>query len=109
MTKTGEPVCKLDIESSKKPYEMIYLAKRTPLKNDKNTIIGPNGTRRVVISVPSAIHSHKPPLVEVFRELKMIHENSECLEIFGRYLTPGWTTFGNEALKLQNVRYFDQY
>ena len=88
---------------------MIYLAKRTPHLNENSTIIGPNGTNRVIISVPSAIHSHKPPLIEVFKELNMIDENSECLEIFGRNLTPGWTTFGNEALKLQNIRYFDHY
>ena len=88
---------------------MIYLAKKTPHLNEKNTIIGPNGTRRVIISVPSTIHSHKPPLIEVLIELNMIDANSECLEIFGRYLTPGWTTFGNEALKLQNIHYFDRY
>ena len=86
---------------------MIYLARREPLHNGSGTIIGQNSSKRVIVSVPSAIHSHKPPLVKVFEELKIIDEHSTCLEIFGRYLTPHWTTFGNEAIKLQNIKYFN--
>ena len=87
---------------------MIYFATRESSKQKWESILANNVKERVIVSVPSAIHSHKPPLDKIFRELNVIEENSNCLEIFGRYLIPHWTTFGNQCLKFQNIKYFEK-
>ncbi|KAI1309115.1 N(6)-adenine-specific methyltransferase METTL4 [Halotydeus destructor] len=80
----------------------------------------------VVISVPSSIHSHKPPInLEVLsvsattkaKEMTNVHTYAEQstglvenvlpnvfrgLELYARYLRPGFHSIGNEVLKLQN-------
>jgi N6-adenosine-specific RNA methylase IME4 len=55
---------------------------------------------RVILSVPSAIHSHKPPLIEVLKDCGL--KTDSCLELFGRYLLPNFVTLGNQALLFQN-------
>eukprot|EP00116_Pleurobrachia_bachei_P004143 sb/3464405/ len=73
--------------------------------------------KRVIVSVPCVQHSRKPPLTNVFNELFPVRsgENgagqggiagTEGLEVFARNLTPGWTSWGNEVLQFQDVRYF---
>eukprot|EP00096_Caligus_rogercresseyi_P006344 TRINITY_DN2270_c0_g1_i1.p1 TRINITY_DN2270_c0_g1~~TRINITY_DN2270_c0_g1_i1.p1 ORF type:complete len:192 (+),score=41.16 TRINITY_DN2270_c0_g1_i1:575-1150(+) len=85
-------------ETKNRPsWELLYIASRL---NDGRTELEP----RVILSVPSAVHSHKPPLIEVLKDLGLPWRNG--LEIFGRYLLPGWTTIGNQALKLQHIKYF---
>ena len=106
ITTSGEPISKLDAKSSKQPYELIFFASTETCKKKWETILGNSAEQRVIVSVPSGIHSHKPPLHQIFTELKVIQEDSHCLEIFGRYLIPNWTTFGNQSLKLQNIKYF---
>jgi N6-adenosine-specific RNA methylase IME4 len=34
-------------------------------------------------------------------------QHPQCLELFARSLTPGWTSWGNEPLKFQSTRYFN--
>ena len=94
------------MESSKHPYELIFFASRESCKKKWETILGNGEKQRVIVSVPSAIHSHKPPLSQIFQELNVIQEDSKCLEIFGRYLIPNWTTFGDQCLKFQDINYF---
>eukprot|EP00116_Pleurobrachia_bachei_P007033 sb/3467295/ len=80
--------------------------------------------KRVIVSVPCVQHSRKPPLTNVFNELFPVRSGSEQdhvtdhglagdhvagtegLEVFARNLTPGWTSWGNEVLQFQDVRYF---
>ena len=60
----------------------------------------------VIISVPSAFHSHKPPLDNLLQMYVGDDEDWERkrkLEIFGRNLLPGWTTVGNQPC-LFNVK-----
>ncbi|XP_076396799.1 methyltransferase like 4 isoform X2 [Megachile rotundata] len=56
---------------------------------------------KLLISVPSAVHSHKPPLIEVVKEY--LPNEPRCLEIFARYLLPKWTSWGLEVLKFQHL------
>ena len=73
---------------------------------------------KVLCSVPSAVQSHKPPLAEVIEDAFGIGASDlrsniplsglRCLEVFGRYLLPGWTTVGNQCLMLQGEHYFEE-
>jgi len=59
-------------------------------------------TQKVILSVPSSINSHKPPLIDVLSKHFELGLNQKCLELFARYLVPGFTSFGNEVIKLQH-------
>lgn len=97
VTKFGEPICGFSKPPGKQPFEQIIIAGKTKLKEEDRN--------KVIVSCPSAIHSHKPPLVEVLK--KYLPENAECLELFARYLLPNWTSYGNEVIKLQHESLFD--
>ncbi|XP_038112410.1 N(6)-adenine-specific methyltransferase METTL4 [Culex quinquefasciatus] len=99
VTKFGEPVCAFNGSNKKQPYEQIFIA------------VGENNTtfeipkERFIYSVPSAFHSNKPPLVDLFESL--LPERPKCLEIFARNVYPNFTSVGTEVLKLQNANLFD--
>ncbi|XP_040569548.1 N(6)-adenine-specific methyltransferase METTL4 [Lepeophtheirus salmonis] len=81
----------------KKPsYELVFIASKLLKKIES----------RVIISIPSSVHSHKPPLTQILKDSDLPWTNG--LEIFGRYCLPNWTTIGNQALKLQNIRYYNE-
>lgn len=94
ITTSGNPVCKFNTLLGKQPFEQIIIGCHS---DSDNTF---NFGEKLIASVPSAIHSHKPPLSEVFKEY--INSNSKCLEIFARSLLPNWTSWGLEVLRLQN-------
>lgn len=97
VTRSGEPVTPLtDAAHGKRPYERILLARRRT--QQCNNIEIPDGL--VLCSIPSGIHSHKPPLTDTLKGYVPPHPN--CLEIFARSLVPGWTSYGLEVLKLQH-------
>ncbi len=90
----------MDKEHGKHPFEFVFVARR------KGGRYEPSETK-VICSVPSAIQSHKPPLDKVAEEAFGIDTTQlKCLEVFGRYLLPGWTTVGNQCLKFQASHYF---
>lgn len=102
VTKYGEMVT--EFTPDKQPYEVILIGQRSgsgsALKDLKDGM--------VIFSVPSGIHSHKPPLTclietvlrdQVLQSWDMLGK----LEIFGRYLLPGWLTVGNQPALL-NIR-----
>ncbi|XP_077543759.1 methyltransferase like 4 isoform X3 [Haemaphysalis longicornis] len=95
VTKYGEPVHPFDCPH-KKPYEFVIFGgpSCSSIINDK-----------VFVSVPSSVHSHKPPLSELVRPF--IKNGGKCLEVFARYLVPGWTSVGNEVLKLQHESLYE--
>ncbi|XP_075903502.1 N(6)-adenine-specific methyltransferase METTL4 isoform X2 [Nelusetta ayraudi] len=102
VTTSGEYVFPLD-SPHKKPYEVLVLGRCA----DKST--SPLETsqvedQRVIVSVPSALHSQKPSLSDVLRPY--IGAEAKCLELFARNLQPGWTSWGNEVLKFQHTSYF---
>lgn len=58
VTQTGEMICDLTDKTVKQPYELIIFGSCI-----NSTIIIPD--KKLLISVPSAIHSHKPPLTGI--------------------------------------------
>ncbi|XP_046492042.1 N(6)-adenine-specific methyltransferase METTL4 isoform X1 [Neodiprion pinetum] len=95
VTSSGETVCDFNPPPGKQPYELLLLGSVS-----SNTSIDiPNG--KLLVSVPSAVHSHKPPLTEVIKSY--LPRDPNCLEIFARYLLPGWTSWGLEVLKFQHL------
>ncbi|CAH0559498.1 unnamed protein product [Brassicogethes aeneus] len=98
ITRFGEPICSFSKPPGKQPFEQIIIGGR-------NIDFPQDFNKKVIVSIPSAIHSHKPPLEEILKFV--LPENAEKLEIFARYLLNGWTSYGNEVLKLQNEILFD--
>ncbi|XP_055634862.1 N(6)-adenine-specific methyltransferase METTL4 [Toxorhynchites rutilus septentrionalis] len=99
ITKSGQPVCNFNESNKKQPYEQIFIA--TSENNSKCEL----PYERFLYSVPSALHSNKPPLLDIFHDL--LPDHPKCLEIFARNVYPNFTSIGTEVLKLQNVRLFD--
>ncbi|XP_034488516.1 N(6)-adenine-specific methyltransferase METTL4 [Drosophila innubila] len=93
--------------TQKQPYEMLYIACRAD--SDVTYALGVKQTE-MLLSVPSIIHSHKPPLLEWLRQhLQLSGDQAEpnCLELFARYLQPNFTSIGLEVLKLMDERLYD--
>lgn len=95
ITNYGQPVCKFSDPPGKQPFEQILVGIR---KNSAKSLSSLNG--KLIVSVPSALHSHKPPLTELLAPY--LPDNPKCLEIFARYLQPNWTSWGLEVLRFQN-------
>uniref|UniRef100_A0A3Q2QN71 Methyltransferase 4, N6-adenosine n=1 Tax=Fundulus heteroclitus TaxID=8078 RepID=A0A3Q2QN71_FUNHE len=106
VTTSGEFVFPLE-SPHKKPYEVLVLGRYRPtdgLTSPLKTESVPVEDKRLIVSVPSALHSQKPSLSEVLK--LYVGAEAECLELFARSLQPGWTSWGNEVLKFQHVTYF---
>nr|ALS04285.1 methyltransferase-like protein 4-like protein [Acartia pacifica] len=112
VTKYGELIC--DFSQHKNPYEVIFLATPLTSSNDNLKNLPDN---LVIISVPSGIHSHKPPLdalLQRYLQSPSSTQDSSCasgqkckkLEIFAQYLQPNWVSVGNEACKLNHRTLF---
>ena len=95
VTQVGATICNFNLALGKQPYELLVLG--SVLDGNETNI--PDG--KLLISVPSAVHSHKPPLTEVMK--KYLPNEPKCLEIFARYLLPEWTSWGLEVLKFQHL------
>ena len=81
-----------------------YLADLVDNDEDESAVKIEN--EHVIISVPSGINSHKPPLLPILRQIGIISENDQCLELFGRYLLPNCVTIGNQCLLFQDIGLF---
>ncbi|OCT74642.1 N(6)-adenine-specific methyltransferase METTL4 [Xenopus laevis] len=107
ITRSGEFVFPLD-STHKKPYEVLIIGRFKGAGNStarKSEIcLPPIPERKLIVSVPCKLHSHKPPLSEILKEY--VKPDLECLELFARNLQPGWTSWGNEVLKFQHIDYF---
>uniref|UniRef100_A0A8D0A5K9 Methyltransferase 4, N6-adenosine n=1 Tax=Sander lucioperca TaxID=283035 RepID=A0A8D0A5K9_SANLU len=109
VTTSGQFVFPLD-SHHKKPYEVLVLGRYRSAADDTTrfemfeTSEVPVEDQRLVVSVPSALHSQKPSLSEVLKPY--IGAEAKCLELFARSLQPGWTSWGNEVLKFQHTSYF---
>lgn len=99
VTQAGDTICNFNSAPGKQPYELLVLG--TALEKGKIDI--PGG--KLMISVPSAVHSHKPPLTEIIKDY--LPDEPKCLEIFARYLLPGWTSWGLEILKFQHLSLYE--
>lgn len=104
VTTSGQYVFPLD-SPHKKPYEVLVLGRyRPPADNSTGSSEVPVEDQRLIVSVPSALHSQKPSLSEVLK--RYVGAEARCLELFARSLQPGWTSWGNEVLKFQHTSYF---
>uniref|UniRef100_A0A1Y1LDX0 Methyltransferase-like protein 4 n=1 Tax=Photinus pyralis TaxID=7054 RepID=A0A1Y1LDX0_PHOPY len=101
VTQTGETVCKFSEPPGKQPFEQIIIGSRDE---------GPDWqffNDKLIVSIPSALHSHKPPLIEILKT--HLPEDPKCLEIFARYLLPNWTSWGLEAIRFQHLSVYEKF
>ena len=92
ITAHGEPVTKID-GLWRKPYEILLVGKKS---DDTTGHRDFNILERVIIAVPD-IHSRKPNLQKLIDP--MMPADYRAVEIFGRNLTAGWSTWGDECIK----------
>ncbi|TGZ82748.1 MT-A70, partial [Ascodesmis nigricans] len=91
VTEKGETVW--DMESKmRKPYEVLLILRRNGEKGEKEVKV----KNMVMVAVPEK-HSRKPAVKGLIE--KYLPENHKGAEIFGRNLTDGWFTWGDEAIK----------
>lgn len=57
ITKFGEPICEFGSPLKKQPFERLFIACPAEMSRTINI-----PAENFIYSVPSAIHSHKPPL-----------------------------------------------
>ncbi|CRL03372.1 CLUMA_CG016380, isoform A [Clunio marinus] len=91
-----------NIEGNKKPFEQIFVTCHVNSQNNYQEI----KDEKFIFSHPSSIHSHKPPLIDLFREF--LPNEPKCLEIFARSLYNNFTSVGLEVLKLQNILLYEK-
>lgn len=102
----GKLISPVKPEGYKQPYEMVYIAYHKDRKNLDN--LKELSAVDCLISIPSIIHSHKPPLIAWLRKYLTNTENFKGLEIFARYLQPHFTSIGLEVLKLMDKRLYQE-
>jgi len=104
-TKNGEPILPLD-GIWRQPYEILFVAQASNgYEHGGCWTHEPKIIRRAIVAVPD-LHSRKPCLKLLLeRWLDYIKKHGEyaALEIFARHLVAGWTSWGNECLKFQDV------
>lgn len=98
VTTDMEPLCDFSTGCKKQPYERIILGKVGEITVPENQLI---------VSVPSALHSHKPPLLELLSP-HVKTSKPQTLELFARYLLPNTTSVGFEPLKWQHVSLYEK-
>ncbi|RDD37530.1 Methyltransferase-like protein 4 [Trichoplax sp. H2] len=114
LTTGGEFVYDLD-SSHKKPYEILLIGVKSGLSEDLPSAcsselpesIAAFPKHNVICSIPSLVHSHKPPLDGIFA--RFIREQPNCLEMFARSLIPHWTSWGNEQMEIAKLYLMLEY
>ncbi|KAM7360203.1 methyltransferase like 4 [Cochliomyia hominivorax] len=101
----GELISSPKAEGHKQPYELLYIA----CHKDRDSMdLEELKKVEFLCSIPSIIHSHKPPLGEWLKKyIGCEGESFKGLEIFARYLQPQFTSIGLEVLKLMDRRLYD--
>ncbi|XP_053694231.1 N(6)-adenine-specific methyltransferase METTL4 [Sabethes cyaneus] len=99
VTNNGETICEFKESTKKQPFEKILIA--TSARNSRWNF----SSEKFIYSVPCALHSNKPPLLDLFTDL--LPKQPKCLELFARNVYPNFTSIGIEVLKLQNARLFE--
>ncbi|XP_017076502.2 N(6)-adenine-specific methyltransferase METTL4 [Drosophila eugracilis] len=93
--------------TQKQPYEVLYIACRSDAPKEYGKDVQ---EIELFFSVPSIVHSHKPPLLAWLRNHLQLDDGQEepnCLELFARYLYPRFTSIGLEVLKLMDERLYE--
>lgn len=108
-TATGIPMTEIH-GLLRKPYEILLLGKQTDFfieRRDEKRSSKYEIRKRVIVAVPD-LHSRKPSLKELIEPLMPNPAEYRALEIFGRHLTAGWWSWGNEAMKHNCVRFWQR-
>ncbi|KAI5845009.1 MT-A70-domain-containing protein, partial [Morchella snyderi] len=100
VTGGGEPVVALEA-AMRKPYEVLVFGRKPAGGGEEEAGEGGGvGVGRVppmtIVAVPD-LHSRKPGVKELVEPY--LPEDYRACEIFGRNLTEGWFTWGDEAIK----------
>ncbi|XP_045537380.1 N(6)-adenine-specific methyltransferase METTL4 [Papilio machaon] len=98
VTRDLKPLCEFNTGCKKQPYERLIIGKVGDVKNIPE--------ENLIVSVPSALHSHKPPLLDILSSY-IAPEKPQALELFARYLLPNTTSIGYEPLKWQHISLFE--
>lgn len=108
ITTRGRPVLPVD-GVWRQPYEVLLVGRKT--KNSApppTSVVGKGGDvlddekKRVIFAVPD-LHSRKPCVKKLLQEIFNLPEDHQGLEVFARNLISGWTSWGNQVLKFNNV------
>ncbi|KAJ1523939.1 hypothetical protein ONE63_010488 [Megalurothrips usitatus] len=102
VTQSGHPVCPFSEPPGKQPFEQLIFGVRP---EEIDLYCRPQDGK-ILMSVPSAIHSHKPPISDIMKPY--VPAQPRSLEIFARYLLPNWTSWGLEVIKLQHSSLFHE-
>jgi len=105
-TKNRDPVLPLD-GVWRQPYEVLFVAQASHSYDRGGCWTNePEVIRRIIVAVPD-LHSRKPCLKLLIERwldgIKKKQGEYAALEIFARHLVAGWTSWGNECLKFQDV------
>ncbi|CAH2089399.1 unnamed protein product [Euphydryas editha] len=94
-----DPLCEFGAGFEKQPYERVIIGKVGEVENIPCDLL--------LMSVPSALHSHKPPLLDLLKPCMNVEE-VKVLELFARYLLPKTTSVGYEPLKWQHISLYEE-
>ncbi|XP_050674521.1 N(6)-adenine-specific methyltransferase METTL4 isoform X2 [Leptidea sinapis] len=94
-----EPICSFSSGSGKQPYERVMIGRIGNVENVPEDL--------VFASIPSALHSHKPPLLDLLKPYTQA-KDPKILELFARYMLPNTTSVGYEPLKWQHISLYEE-
>lgn len=108
VTENGEPVTHIE-GVWRKPYEVLLVGRKIGAPAGRIDSRMLNRRRRVILAVPD-LHSRKPNLKEMFDSMMRSETDCQpqCLEIFARNLTAGWTSWGDQVLKFQTLLHWSK-
>ena len=101
VTTSGEFCVSWNGPSGKQPFERIVLARRRPATSPSIP------EKQLVVSVPCAIHSFKPPLLKLLQPFLPETSTATHLELFARSLLPRTVSWGDQVPLLQHVQLFE--
>lgn len=97
VTANGKPVTEIE-GLWRKPYEILLIGRKRHDENVSEDTPKRSKQLKVIVAVPD-IHSRKPQLKELVEPMMADPNGYRALEVFGRNLTAGWWTCGNEVLR----------
>ncbi|XP_041023003.1 methyltransferase-like protein 2 isoform X2 [Juglans microcarpa x Juglans regia] len=92
-----------------RPYECLLLGHchREAMDSECLSKFKPVQHNQIIISIPGA-YSRKPPIGGLLPEYFPGFKPTRCIELFAREMTSGWTSWGNEPLHFQDLKYFNR-
>ncbi|KAE8100551.1 hypothetical protein FH972_018438 [Carpinus fangiana] len=90
-----------------RPYECLMLGycHRESVDSECLPKFKPVQDGQIIVSIPGD-YSRKPPVGGLLLEYVPGFKPTRCLELFAREMNSGWTSWGNEPLRFQELRYF---